>query len=800
MRIGISQLLKFGSIVAGRGACISLIILAAMVSAACLAPTAEAVDKAEAASGPPISIAMFVSTRTDACYTRGRVAATKQLAKAEQDRINASGGIHGRVLDVKILDDLSNPASSVANMQSALLDPTLLGMIGLSSSTRGKDVFEAVGAEIGASDVPFISDISVSSIFSSHANVYTTRPSQDEVRGPVMGAFTKAIGYQRPAFIGRAGVVYSDALGDALKKAHNGGAAANSGASEGGAGADSGASNSGATAGSGGLVADIRLPSTDGNISASALTAMVQNLQAVDPDVIYLSAGRDATPAIIKALTAAGLTPALFVTGRISSIDPALTMSYPNAFYELAWDDLPEVYNNRIHKLIATGNPAAWTFAGKKNSLAPGWSSGECKDSEPQNVDAESDPLDGENLRAITSGAQYADMVALIAAAARQAPRGADIKEMRREILKQLQSNYAAGRGAFKGTFENWSFDSGSRTATRMPFVVILPQGLGRTQLAPIQFLRARDGTLRRTETLYADIDMIKVHRIDDNEQSFFAEFYLSMRASDSASLDRIAFANAYIDPLSSKQQITIDTIHAGGASSAYPSTMKIYKVSGRFLYNPDLSNYPLDTQLFTIDLQPRSGDAPFIVQPPPLSLRDRNTITDGWDQVAQYVGTDEDFVPVVDAFTHAPSVVPFYTASFSWLLKRQTTDYIMRVVVPLGFILIVAYLSIFIPRTNFEAIVTIQVTALLSAVALYLALPALDSDTATLSDRMFVFVYMLVAAMIAISILRVNKLVASRKPVIWILDTLHVAGIPAVVAVASLYVWGLEIAGFKPL
>lgn len=797
MTIGIRQVCKSGPDVTGP----KLLLLATLVLALCMPRAAMAVEKAEAASGPPLSIALFVSTRTDTCFARGRVAAIKRLVKAEQDRINASGGIHGRVLDLKVLDDLSNSASSISNMRAALSDPTLLGMIGLSSSTRGKDVFEAIGAEIGASNVPFISDISVSGIFASHANVYTTRPSQDEVRGPVMAAFTKAIGYQRPAFVGRAGAVYSDALGDALKKMHNDEAATNRITSGGvGMSADGDTGSGDAPASSGGLVADIRLPETEGSIAENALAAMVQTLQTADPDVIYLSVGRDATPAVIKALTAAGITPALFVTGRISSIDQALTSSYPNAFYELAWEDLPEVYNNRIHKLITTGDPAAWIFAGKKNSTAPGWASGECKAPEDKQRDVDADPIDGDNLRAITTGAQYADMVALIAAAAGQAPRGADLKEMRGEILKQLQSSYAAGRGAFRGTFENWSFDPGSRTATRMPFVVILPQGLGRTQLAPIQFLRARDGSLRRTETLYADIDMIKAHRIDDNEQSFFAEFYLSMRASEAASLERIGFANAYIDPLSSKQQITIDTIHAGGASSAYPSTMKIYKVSGRFLYDPDLTNYPLDTQLFTIELQPKSGDAPFIVQPPPLSLRDRSMITDGWDQVSQYVGTDQDFVPVVDAFTHSPSVVPFYSASFSWLLKRQTTDYIMRVVVPLGFILIVAYLSIFIPRTNFEAIVTIQVTALLSAVALYLALPALDSDTATLSDRMFVFVYMLVAAMIAISILRVNKFVASRRPVIWILDTLHVVGIPVVVAVASLYVWGLEVAGFQPV
>ena len=89
--------------------------------------------------------------------------------------------------------------------------------------------------------------------------------------------------------------------------------------------------------------------------------------------------------------------------------------------------------------------------------------------------------------------------------------------------------------------------------------------------------------------------------------------------------------------------------------------------------------------------------------------------------------------------------------------MKRETTDYFLRVVVPLAFILIVAYLSIFIPQSHLEAIVTIQITALLSAVALYLSLPKLESDSATISDRIFVFDYMVVSFMIVISILRIN-------------------------------------------
>jgi exodeoxyribonuclease VII large subunit len=41
------------------------------------------------------------------------------------------------------------------------------------------------------------------------------------------------------------------------------------------------------------------------------------------------------------------------------------------------------------------------------------------------------------------------------------------------------------------------------------------------------------------------------------------------------------------------------------------------------------------------------------MTQPPPHDLRDKQVTTDGWDPKSQYVGYDEDFVPVIDAFTH---------------------------------------------------------------------------------------------------------------------------------------------------
>lgn len=728
------------------------------------APALRAQESAEAAQLPPLTIAIFMSSRKDLCYDPGDVAAIRTLTRLEQERVNQQGGVAGRQIRLRFVDDERDPAKTIAGIRSAIADPTTLAMIGLSNANRAKAALDALGVEVRNSAIPFISNISVNSIFEDFPNIFTTQASQEDERLPVMVRFIQHLRFARPAFVGLGDAVFSTTLGDGLKR----------------------------MLGEGALVSDHRLATMGEALEARGVAAAIGELKQKQPDLLVLAIGPSRAAGVIKDMMAAGVTPALFITGRIESLPAEITGAYPNAIYQLAWDRLPEAYNDRLRKRIARTGGASWVFEGAKVPQAPGWASGECK---PRSEEDVPDPLDSANLRAIGIGTQYADMVALVTAAARTAGPGSDVSRLRKRILQQLASTYAAGRGAFKGTFENWMFNPESRAAIRTPFVVILPRGLGRTQLAPVQFVRVNDGALRRIDTLYVDIDLVRAHRVDDNEKTFFAEFYLSMRSNGSASIELLDFTNAYLDPRTNGRQITVEMLHDGGESDAYPEGMKVYRVSGRFVFEPDVASYPFDTQRFSIDLQPKRGDAPFIVQPPPLQLRDQQVATDGWDAKAQYVGYDQDFVPLVDAFTHAPSVVPFYKASFVWLMKRQTTDYYLRVVVPLAFILIIAYLSIFIPQVHFEAIVTIQVTALLSAVALYLALPKLDSDTATLSDRIFVFDYMLVSLMIVVSILRASRFVACREWLKAMLGFVHVVAIPAMVAAMAFYIHGLSVA-----
>jgi Periplasmic binding protein len=738
-------------------------IAAAFLLVAAGSATAVA-DEAEAAQ-PPFKIKLLVSSRPDVCYDRGDIPAIKTLAGQERDRINATGGIGGRRLELDFVDDEREDARAIESVKSAVADPDTIALIGLGYSSRAKAVFDAVGPEIKASGIPFVSNISITSIYADYPNVFTTRASQDDERIPVLVQFVKQIGATRPAFVGRSGSLFSDTLANGLNRA-------------------------GATP----LVADHRLTLDDDNPDPGEVAGAVADLKQKAPDLVFLTVGSRRSAQVIKAMMEAGITPPLFITGRIEAIPPDVVAAYPSNLYQVTWEDLPEVYNERLRRLVTRSGPQRWMFEGAKNASAPGWTSGECK---ARSEDAVPDVFSSDNVRAIRTGGQFADMVGLIAAAARAAPPSLEPSKLRAHVVDWINTAYAAGHGAYQGRFDNWSFRPKTRAAARTPFIVQRAAG-GSTQLAPVQFVRLRDDSLRTVATLYLDIDLIRAFRIDDNQKTFFAEFYLAMHDDGKGtSIDDIDFSNAFLDPGSNDRELTVRVLNAGGKGGAYPDDMKIYRVAGRFMFEPEFANYPFDTQRFSIDIRPKRDDAPFLVQPPPELLRDKVVATDGWELKEQYVGYDEDFVPTTDAKSHEQSIVPFYKASFVWLMARQTTDYFLRVVVPLGFILLVAYLSIFIPRAHFEAIVTIQITALLSAVALYLALPQVDAETATLSDRIFLFIYMAVSIMIAISILRANPLIAHRSWLRGTLGMIHVVAVPALGALMAIYIYQLRMGAY---
>jgi ABC-type branched-subunit amino acid transport system substrate-binding protein len=709
---------------------------------------------------PPVKIAILVGSRSDQCFDSGGEAAIRHMAREARDRINETTGVAGRRLELEFLDDQADAKKSVANVRAAIAGKDTVAMIGLGNSQRAKEVFDTAGKEITDAGMPWLSNISVNNLFEHFPTVFTMRGAQEDDSIPVMARFLKDLKATRPAFVGIKDQLYSGALFDGLKERLAPQA----------------------------FVADHRFMLKDDKIVEPDIDLMVETLKQGNPDFIFLAIGGNRLPPILAALEKAAIKPPLMVSGRLETLFASGEVKYSGDVYQLAWDGLPDAYNDRLRQRLFRSNTAELMFEGKRNAKAPGWSNGQCKERENQ---GEPTVLASANLRAIGQGLQYGDMIAMVAEALKSSDPETGIAALRERVITGVKGSFASGRGVFPGELENWSFRPGSRAAARTPFILMRPKGLGADQLAPLQYVSLRNDVLRQISTMYLDIDLKRAFRVDDSEKSFVAEFYLSMHSQKGQGIEQIEFSNAFLDPQTNNKQITIRPLHQGGPSDAYPNDMKIYAVSGKFMFTPNFGNYPFDTQRFSIDVRSKSGDTPFIIQPSPRDLRDQSVDAEGWRARDQYVGYDEDFLPVIDAKSHERSIVPFYKGSFVWVMKREATDYFLTVVVPLAFIMAIAYLAVFIPRGHFEAIVTIQVTALLSAVALYITIPKVSGDEATLSDKMFLFDYMIISLMIGVSILRVNRAI-DRVP--WLdksLGVLHIVGVPVIVLLMALYVLG---------
>ena len=121
--------------------------------------------------------------------------------------------------------------------------------------------------------------------------------------------------------------------------------------------------------------------------------------------------------------------------------------------------------------------------------------------------------------------------------------------------------------------------------------------------------------------------------------------------------------------------------------------------------------------------------------------------------------------------------------------MERNAVDYFIKVVVPLLAILAIAYLSIYIRQDAFEAMITLQVTALLSAIALYFSIYKPVTDYATLSDRIFLFTYFSITFLMTISIVKSTNYVKNLDKLRLAIDIMQRYAFPVFVLLTVPYV-----------
>jgi hypothetical protein len=571
---------------------------------------------------------------------------------------------------------------------------------------------------IGASGVPLISELSVESLFSTYGNIFSlTRSVRDEQQ--VFEGFARDR-LKKIAFIGTKDDLYTKAYFEHIQS----------------------------------MASSIPIVSTfwlGGEVEdhEQDVASAIASIKASGADGIFLSVGRKRGAAFLKRLAAEGVTLPVFIgLGSINGIvgDPGGGgRDYQGALYEIAEGGIANLNNERLEQLMrAPSSPAS------HNNYSP---------------------------YAVGYGARYADLVAMVAefAGRSQSP---DVESVRRHITDELL-HLSEGSRVWRGLAQDWSFTR-ERTSAERSLLVERKPGEAASTLAPMQYVRMGGAGMMRIPVLYVHLDMVRIFGVDSNEKTFESEFFFTMRSEAAVSISAIEFTNAEMSEQLATPLINIREVHRDVAQGPGDVMTRIYKISGRFRFAPDLGKYPFDQQIFSISFQPASTASAFFIQPPSERVRSHNFSVEGWRIENHYVGTNDLIIRTISSNAGDERIIPYYNFNYTWVMKRQVVDYVLRVIVPLSFILIVAYVAIFIPRSEFEAIMGIQVTALLSAIALYLALSQPGADDATLSDVIFLMAYGAITSMIALSVLEVNPTVMKSETAMKIIHVAQVYLVPA--------------------
>ncbi|MGZ5244979.1 MAG: ABC transporter substrate-binding protein, partial [Bacteroidia bacterium] len=305
-------------------------------------------------------------------------------------------------------------------------------------------------------------------------------------------------------------------------------------------------------------------------------------------------------------------------------------------------------------------------------------------------------------------GGRHADMIGLIAEAShdQSVPDSADI---RTKINAGLEK-YINGYQIYRGWFADWYFTS-DRSFAGEALLSWKPKKFNDPVLAPLQFHRTDSGLQTKADmpVLYTSIDMDNISQVNDNEGTFSATFYLEINSAKNLTIKDINFTNATRNKINQEPLLESKLIQSNKDSLPDMFYNYLYKISGIFLFDPDLKDYPFDEQKFPVTLQSSNTLLPFLVQPPDQDLRDTIFKSEGWIYKNNYVGYAQDIIRSDQHFSSLQKNIPYYKFSFVYELKRARIDFTLKTLVPLLAILVISYFSVYIPHREFEALAGIQ-------------------------------------------------------------------------------------------
>jgi len=237
----------------------------------------------------------------------------------------------------------------------------------------------------------------------------------------------------------------------------------------------------------------------------------------------------------------------------------------------------------------------------------------------------------------------------------------------------------------------------------------------------------------------YLYIDILRITNIDIGDGTWSAEFYLDIISPHENPIDIVKFNNlSSVNP-----KFETKLIWERDGQDGAGKTSRYYVVTN-FDFTPEADNYPFDWQhifvSYSVTDQSRFG----IIQPTPEALLDREFHVNGWRLKDSTTGVLRKKAVIYEGADLHQSIDIREEARVGWTLARAQTVTMLKIGIPLFFLLFLVYYTLFAPFGDDNNSFTILTTAFLSAIALYFSTERPQPLRMTTIDLIFLWFYML--------------------------------------------------------
>lgn len=265
----------------------------------------------------------------------------------------------------------------------------------------------------------------------------------------------------------------------------------------------------------------------------------------------------------------------------------------------------------------------------------------------------------------------------------------------------------------------------------------------GQSLSLPIQLNRAH----QPVPNLFLGIDMVSIHDLDVNTNTFKADFFYWIKVDSAiSSAEKFLLFTNMVENQSSRQ-LLMEKIDGR-------ILYRLYKTSGLFQQQYELINYPLDEQELAIHLEILNPSDKLRISFDQKSVEEDPAILDrfkvqAWKKLRYFVTVDNRVTESMrgDPERREGEPTVFKTISFRLQVKRKLLGPLLEIVLPLSLIGFISIALLYVKDISFENLGEVSVGTFLGIITFSIALSNItpNSDYLTRADLLFWTTFLIV-------------------------------------------------------